>query len=64
MSIDYTDLLPVARRLVVSRMKDVARRIPRHERGEFYDREAESLAYSLAEIAQERIDELRAEVTF
>jgi len=62
MSIDSTDLLPVAARLIRSRTKDLTRGMPRSERVEFIDAESESLAYALAELAQERLEELRAEL--
>lgn len=56
MSIDVFDLLPVATRLVRSRTKDIP--MPRAERGQFVEEEALSLAYVLAEVADNRIDEL------
>jgi hypothetical protein len=58
-SIDFTDLLPVATRLVTSRTRDLTRDMHAAERVEYVEMEAESLAYSLAEVADERLTELR-----
>lgn len=62
MAIDHLDLLPVAKRLIRQRTADLTRGMPRNERAQFIEDEGESLAYALAEVAEDRIVDVRAEM--
>ena len=56
---DTDAFMPIARRQIRERLRDV---LPPHEpdRGEFIEDEAQSLAYALAEVAAERLADIRS----
>ena len=59
MAVDSTEFEGVARRVI---RRGLADRLPRYKaaRDEYIEAEAQSLAYSLAEVTEQRLDDLRA----
>lgn len=62
MSVDHADFEAKCRALIRRHVGDLLRGRGQVERDAFIDEEAASLAYALAEVAETRLADLRAEV--
>jgi hypothetical protein len=62
MSIDHADFESISRTLIRRHLSDLLRKLPRDERASTIEEEATSLAYTLAEVAETRVADLRAAV--
>lgn len=63
MSVDFTDLLSISRRLVRTRLSGLLRGMPRNERAAILEEQAEDLAYTMAETAQGHLSDVESELS-